>query len=149
MTMNMQGHRHHQYRYTSSQGVIVYIQHHHRRRHHQYRHIDNRGYPPPRVVAVAAVGVEAVEESCLNIFPETVCCADELPTTRESVLRARSVDRLRCLGVPLVRLPPPAPVTSSSAFSSSSSFTSFFSYPSQPSTATTTRGGGGVGGGYP
>jgi hypothetical protein len=32
-------------------------------------------------------------------------------STWESVLRARSVDRLRCLGVPLVLLPPPSPTS--------------------------------------
>ena len=44
--------------------------------------------PPPRVVvvgtAVVVVMVEEVEESCLKVYPETLCCAGELPTARES-----------------------------------------------------------------
>jgi hypothetical protein len=30
------------------------------------------------------VAVVEVEESCLKVYPETLCCAGELPTARES-----------------------------------------------------------------
>jgi hypothetical protein len=35
------------------------------------------------MVAVVVAVVE-VEESCLKVYPETLCCAGELPTARES-----------------------------------------------------------------
>ena len=40
--------------------------------------------PPPRVVVAVVVAVVEVEESCLKVYPETLCCAGELPTARES-----------------------------------------------------------------
>jgi hypothetical protein len=37
-----------------------------------------------RVVVAVVVAVVEVEESCLKVYPETLCCAGELPTARES-----------------------------------------------------------------